>query len=101
MHPSAMCNKFKQTNSIKTSCEASHFTKYSPYVRTPLLNNPDRGLNMYDIWQLGYSPINLNELYIALEKYPRKDIAKLQKMDLHLVLRKNYTGPRLQLDTKK
>ena len=32
--------------------------------------------NRYDIWKLGYSPINLNELYIALEKYPRKDIAK-------------------------
>ena len=58
-------------------------------------------MNRYDIWQLGYSPINLNELYIALEKYPRKDIAKLQKMDLHLVLRKNYTGSRLQLDTNK
>jgi hypothetical protein len=38
MHSSAMCNKSKQTNSIKTSCKASHFTKYSPYVRTPLLN---------------------------------------------------------------
>jgi hypothetical protein len=49
-------------------------------------------LNVYDIWQLGYSPINLNELYIALEKYPRKDIAKLQKMDLHLVLRKITQG---------
>jgi hypothetical protein len=44
---------------------------------------------------------SINELYIALEKYPRKDIAKLQKMDLHLVLRKNYTGSRLQLDTNK
>ena len=79
MHPSAMCNKSKQTNSIKTLCKASQFTKYATYVRTPLLNNPGRGLNVYDIWQLGYSPINLNELYIALEKYPRKDIAKLQK----------------------
>ena len=88
MHPSAMCNNFKQTNSIKTSYKASHFTKYSPYVRTPLLNIPGRGLNVYDIWQLGYSPINVNELYIALEKYRRKDIAKLQKMNLHLVLRK-------------
>jgi len=36
---------------------------------------------------MGYSPINLNELYIALEKYPPKDIAKLLKMDLYLVLR--------------
>jgi hypothetical protein len=39
------------------------------------LNNPGRGLNRYAIWQLGYSPINLNELYIALEKYPIKDMA--------------------------
>jgi hypothetical protein len=37
------------------------------------------------IWQ--YSPINFNELYIALEKYQRKDIAKLLKMDLHLALK--------------
>ena len=39
----------------------------------------DRSLNRYDIWQLGYSPIKLNEWYIALEKYPRKYIAKLLK----------------------
>jgi hypothetical protein len=87
MHPSAMCNKCIQTNNIKTSYKASPCNKYSPYVRTPLLNNLGRGLNRYDIWQLEYSPINLNELYIALEKYPRKDIAKLLKMDLHLGLR--------------
>ena len=82
-----MCNKFQEINSIKTSYEASPFTKYSPYVRTTILNDPGRGLNRYDIWQLGYSRINLNELYIALEKYPRKDIAKLLNMDLHLVFR--------------
>ena len=76
-----------QTKSIKTSYKASPFNKYSPYVRTPLLNNPGQYLNRYDIGQLGYSPINLNELYIALEKYQRKDIAKLLNMDLHLVLR--------------
>ena len=87
MHSSAIFNKCKQTNSIKTSYKASPFNKYSADVCTPLLNNPGRGLNKYDILQLGYSPINLNELYIALEKYPRKDIAKLQKMDLHLVSR--------------
>jgi hypothetical protein len=28
----------------------------------------NRSLNRYDIWKLGCSPINLNELYIALEK---------------------------------
>ena len=51
MHPSAMCNKFKLTNSIKTTCtyKTSPFNKYSPYVRTPLLNNPGRGLKRYDI----------------------------------------------------
>jgi hypothetical protein len=87
MHSSAIFNKCKQTNSIKTSYKASPFNKYSPDVCTPLLNNSGRGLNRYDIWQLGYSPINLNELYIALEKFLRKDIAKLQKMDLHLVSR--------------
>jgi hypothetical protein len=80
-----MCNKCKQTNNIKPSYKASPCNKYSPDVRTPLLNNLGRGLNRYDIWQLGYSPINLNELYIALEQYPRKDIAKLKKVDLHLV----------------
>jgi hypothetical protein len=101
MHPSAMCNKFKQTNSIKTSHKTAPFNKYSPYVRTPLLNNPGRGLNRYDIRQLGYSPINLSELYIALEKYPRKDIAKLLKDGLKSGFKINYTGLRLQLDTKK
>ena len=101
MHPSAMCNKFKQTNSIKTSYKTSPFNKYSPYVRTPLLNNPGRGLNRYDIWQLGYSPINLSKLYIALEKYPRKDIVKLLKDGLTSGFKINYTGLRLQLDTKK
>jgi hypothetical protein len=50
---------------------------------------------------LGCSPINVNELYIALEKYPRKDIAKLQKNGLTSGFKKNYTGPRLQLDTHK
>jgi hypothetical protein len=29
MHPSAMCNKFKQTNSIKKSYRSSPFNKYS------------------------------------------------------------------------
>ena len=57
----------------------------SSYVGTPLLNNPDRGLNRFDIWQLGYSPINLSELYIALETYPRKDIAKLLKGHNHTI----------------
>lgn len=56
---SVMCNKFKQTNGIKTSCKASPFNKYSPYVRTTLLTNLGGGLNRYDIWQLGYSPIYL------------------------------------------
>jgi hypothetical protein len=56
-----------------------NYHQFDINVRTPLLNNPGRGLNRYDIWQLGYSPINLSELYIALEKYPRKDIAKLLK----------------------
>ena len=102
MHPSAMCNKFKQTNSIKTTCtyKSSHFNKYSPYVRTPLLNNQGRGLNRYDIWQLGNRPIHLSELCIALEKFPRKDIAKLLKDGFTSGIKINYTGLRLQLDTK-
>ena len=82
MHPSAMCNKFKQTNSIKTSYKTSPFNKYSPYVRTPLLNNPGRGLNIYDM---------ISELYIALEKYPRKDIAKLLNDGLTSGFKINYT----------
>ena len=35
-----MYNKFKQTNNIKTSYKASSLNRYSPYVHTPLLNNP-------------------------------------------------------------
>ena len=77
------------------------FDKYSPYVPTPLLNHPGRGLNRYDIWQLGYSPFNQSELYIALEKYPHKDIAKLLSDGLTSGFKINYTGPRLPLDTKK
>ena len=50
---------------------------------------------------MGYSPINLSELYIALEKYPRKDIAKLLKDGCTSGIKINYTGLRLQLDTKK
>jgi hypothetical protein len=46
---------------------------------TLLRSIADRSLHRYDIWKLGYSPINVNELYIALEKPPRKDIAKEQK----------------------
>ena len=65
MHPSAMRNKFKQTNIIKPSYKASPFNKYSLYVHTPLLNNTGRGLNRYDIGQLEYSPINLMN-YILL-----------------------------------
>jgi hypothetical protein len=65
------------------------------------LNNPGRGLNRYDIWQLGYSPFNQSELYIALEKYPRKDIAKLLNDGLTSGFKINYTGLRLQLDTKQ
>ena len=91
MHPSAMCNKFKQTNSIKTSYKTSPFNKYSPYVRTPLLNNSGRGLNRYNIWQLGYSPFNQSELYIGLVKYPRKDIAKLLNDGLTSGFKINYT----------
>jgi hypothetical protein len=49
---------------------------------------------------LGYSPINLSELYIALEKYPRKDIAKLLKDGCTSGIKINYTGLRLQLDKK-
>ena len=58
-------------------------------------------MNRYDKWQLGYSPINLSELYIALEKYPRKDIAKLLKDGFTSGFKINYTGLKLQLDTKK
>jgi hypothetical protein len=58
-------------------------------------------LNRYAIWQLGYSPINLNELYIALEKYPIKDIAKLLKYGFISGFNMNYPVPRLPLDTKK
>ena len=50
---------------------------------------------------MGYSPIHLNELYIALEKYSRKDIAKLLKDGFTSGFKINYTGPRLPLDTKK
>ena len=57
----------------------------------------DRSLNRYDIWQFGYSSINLNELYIALEKYPHKDIAKLLKGEFTSGFKINYTGPRLPL----
>jgi len=46
---------------------------------TLLRSIADWSLHRYDIWKLGYSPINVNELYIALEKPPRKDIAKVQK----------------------
>ena len=49
MHPSAMCNKVKQTNIIKTSYKASPFNRYALYVHTPLLNNSGRGLHRYDI----------------------------------------------------
>ena len=35
-----MHNNFKQTNNIKTSCKVSPLNRYSPYVHTPLLNNP-------------------------------------------------------------
>jgi hypothetical protein len=48
---------------------------------------------------LGYSPIKLNELYIALEKYPRKDIAKLQKNGFAFGFQINFTGPNLSLNT--
>jgi hypothetical protein len=58
----------------------------------------DRSLNIYDIWKLGYSPINLNELYIALEKYPSKDIAKLLRDVFTSGVKINYTGSRLPLD---
>ena len=53
----------------------------------------DRGLNIYDIWQLGYSPINL-------EKYQRiVNIVKLLKDGFASGFMINYTGPRLPLDT--
>ena len=65
------------------------------------MSNPGRDLNRYDIWQLGNSPFNLSELYIALEKYPRKDIAKLLSDGLTSGFEINYTGLRLQLDTKQ
>ena len=65
------------------------------------MNNPGRCLNRYAIWQFGYSPINLNELYIALDKYPIKDIAQLLKYGFTSGFNMNYPVPRLQLDTKK
>jgi hypothetical protein len=58
-------------------------------------------LNRYAIWQLGYIPIILGELYIALEKYPIKDIAKLLKYGFTSGFYMNYPVPRLPLDTKK
>jgi hypothetical protein len=64
------------------------------------LNNPGRGLNIYAIWQLGNSPINLIELYIALEKNQIKDIAKLLKYGFTSCFNMNYPVPRLPLDTK-
>jgi hypothetical protein len=47
-------------------------------------------LNRYAIWQFGYSPINLDELYIALDKYPIKDIAKLLKYGFTSGFNMNY-----------
>jgi hypothetical protein len=58
-------------------------------------------LNRYAIWQLGYSSIILSELYIALVKYPRKDIVKLLKYGFTSGFYMNYPVPRLPLDTKK
>jgi hypothetical protein len=58
-------------------------------------------LNRYAICELGYSSINLNELYIALEKYPIKDIAKLLKYGFTSGFNMNYPVPTLPLDTKK
>ena len=58
-------------------------------------------MNRYDIWQLGYSPSNLNELHVALEKYPIKDIAKLLKYGYTSCFNMNYPVPRLPLDTKQ
>jgi hypothetical protein len=55
----------------------------------------------YAIWQLRYSPINLNELYIALEKYPIKDIAKLLIYGFTSGFNMNYPVPRLPLNTKQ
>jgi hypothetical protein len=49
---------------------------------------------------LGNRPIHLSELCIALEKFPRKDIAKLLKDGFTSGIKINYTGLRLQLDTK-
>jgi hypothetical protein len=50
---------------------------------------------------LRYSPINLNELYIALEKYPIKDIAKLLIYGFTSGFNMNYPVPRLPLNTKQ
>ena len=58
-------------------------------------------MNRYAIWQLGYSPINFNELNIALKKYPLKHIAKLLKYGFTSGFSMNYPVPRLSLDTKK
>jgi hypothetical protein len=41
------------------------------------------------------------ELYIALEKYPIKDIAKLLKYGFTSAFNMNYPVPRLPLDTQK
>jgi hypothetical protein len=54
MHPSAMCNKFKQTNSIKTSYKASPFNKYSPYVQFILKPDVNPSFSNFAISLRGY-----------------------------------------------
>ena len=52
------------------------------------------------MWKLGHTPIQLNELYNALQDYPKHDIAELLKNGFTYGFKINYTGPRMSFETK-
>jgi hypothetical protein len=54
----------------------------------------------YNVWRLGYSPINLAALKESLDDYPKNDIAGKLFEGFSSGFKINYHGPRLPVETK-
>lgn len=60
----------------------------------------DMSTKRHDVWAIGYSPINTEELDISLQNYPHKDVANLLSDGFHYGFKLQYEGPRLPSESK-
>ena len=55
----------------------------------------------YDIWKMGYSPINIKQLQLILTDYPKEQDKQILFNGFKFGFSLNYHGPRIPFESKK